>query len=62
MNWEALLAALVAGLLIWSLYSKVKNDPSAFSKDNLGKSFYSLGLLALALIALIAFCVMLLRV
>lgn len=61
MNWEGLVVALVIGFLLWNLYRGVKNKPEAFSKENTGKSFYTLGLLALSLIALITFCVILLR-
>lgn len=61
MNWEGLIAAVVAVLLIYSLYQRVKRDPAAFSKKNLLESSYVLGLLALALIGLIVFCVMLLK-
>lgn len=61
MNWEALVAALVAGLLVYSLYRQFRNSPEAFSKKNFSQGLYILGLLAIALIALIAFCVQMLK-
>lgn len=61
MNWEALVAALVAGLLIYFLFKQVKTNPEAFSKQNLAQGSYTLGLLAIALIGLITFCVLMLR-
>ena len=61
MNWEALVAALVAGLLVYNLYRSVKGNPNAFSTKNLAKGSYTLGLLAMALIGLIAFCVMIIK-
>lgn len=45
----------------WLIYRNIRYNPQAFSKENLGKSFYTLGLLALALIAFIALLVMLLK-
>lgn len=61
MNWEALVAALVAGLLIYSLFRSIRHNPEAFSKANLAKGSYTLGLLALALMGLILFCILLLK-
>ncbi|KPJ67579.1 MAG: hypothetical protein AMJ43_03620 [Coxiella sp. DG_40] len=45
----------------WLIYRNIKYNPQAFSKENLGKSFFTLGLLALALIAFIALLVVLLK-
>lgn len=61
MFWTGLVVALVAGFLIWSLYQKVQHDRQAFSKENMGRSFHDMGILALLLIMLIAFCVMMLK-
>ena len=61
MNWEAFVAALLAGFLVYNLYKRVKNSPDAFNKENLMQSTYILGLLALALMGLVAFCVIMLR-
>ena len=56
-----IIAILGSGLLIWLLFRAVKSSPDAFSKENMGKSFTTLGILALLLIAVIGFVVMMLR-
>lgn len=56
-----ILAILSAILIIWILFRTVKGDPQAFSKENMGKSFYTMGIVALILIAFVAFLVILLR-
>lgn len=48
-------------LLVWVLYRSIKSNPQAFSRENLSKSFSTLGLLALGLIALISLAVMFLK-
>ncbi len=58
---ENILAALAVTLLLFILYRGIKGQPQAFSRENLGKSFTTLGMLALILIALIAFAVLVLR-
>ena len=61
MFWTGFVVALIAIFLIWSLYQKVRHDRQAFSKENISKSFYDMGILALLLIILISFCVMMLK-
>lgn len=56
-----LLAIIIAGFFGWLMYRTVRNNPAAFSKENLGKSFYTVGLLTLGLIGFIALLVYLLR-
>ena len=56
-----ILALVMIGLAIWWLYRTVKNQPQLFTKDNLNKSIYTLGVLALVLIVFVAFLVMLVR-
>tara|TARA_R110000868_G_scaffold77482_3_gene221818 strand:+ start:248 stop:430 length:183 start_codon:yes stop_codon:yes gene_type:complete len=56
-----LLALVGAGLIGWILYRTVKNKPEQFSRENLTKSFSSMGFLALVLIAFVAFLVILTR-
>jgi hypothetical protein len=59
--WEQIL--LVVGMLgvgYWT-YTIIKRNPDSFSKENLGKSFYTMGLLAIILIAFIAVCIWLLK-
>ena len=61
MDWQKIVYLLGAAFFVWMGYRFVKNNPGSFSKENLSKSFYTTGLLALGLIALIAFCVWILR-
>jgi hypothetical protein len=56
-----ILMALGVTALLWLLYRGVQGNKEAYSKENLGKSFRTLGLLALLLIALIVFAVMALK-
>jgi hypothetical protein len=56
-----ILALLSAGLIIWVLYYRIKNDKQAFSQQNTMKSFSTMGWLALGLIIFVAFLVMLVR-
>jgi len=59
--WMKLFLILLTIFIGWLVYRNIRYNPQAFSKENLGKSFYTLGLLALALIAFIALLVMLLK-
>lgn len=52
---------LAAGLIVWLLYRSIKGRPEQFSRENLSKSFSTMGGLALVLIAFVAFLVFLLR-
>jgi len=54
-------SVLAIGLLVWLLYRGIRGNPEAFSAANLNKSFWTLGILTLILIAVIAFVVILLR-
>lgn len=56
-----LLAIIAACFLVWVLYRSIKGNPQAFSKDNLNKSFFTMGLLGLALIAIVAILALFLR-
>lgn len=55
------LGIAAAGLLIWYMFRVVKRDPQSFSKKNFSKSFYTMGLLALGLIAFVGLLVLMLR-
>jgi len=55
------LGLIGAGLIIWFLYRSIKGRPDLFSRENLGKSFSTMGILALILIAFVAMLVLLLR-
>lgn len=56
-----ILGIVGAGLIIWILYRSIKGRPELFSRENLAKSFSSMGFLALILIVFIAFLVFMLR-
>ena len=56
-----ILGLLAAGLIVWVLYRAIKGKPQMFSRENLGKSFSTMGLLGLLLIAFIALLVLMLR-
>lgn len=56
-----ILAIIGAGLIAWIIYRTVKGKPEQFSKENLNKSFSTMGVLALVLIAFIALLIFLLR-
>lgn len=49
------------GFLIWLMYRTIKGNPEAFSKENLGRSFTTVGFLALILIGVVGFTIFLLR-
>jgi len=56
-----LLLLIGAGLTIWWLVRSIRSNPEAFSKAVMNKSVYTMGILAIILIAFIAFCIMILR-
>ena len=56
-----LLALIGAGLIAWILYRTVKNKPEQFSRENLSKSFSTMGILAIILILFVAFLVLTVR-
>jgi hypothetical protein len=61
-GWSLILALIAAALMLWFMIRTIRQNPQAFSKENIGKSFYTIGILTLIIVAVIAFCVMLLRV
>lgn len=56
-----LILALTGIGAIFLLYQSIKHHPDFFSKENLSKSFFSMGVLALILIAVVGLVVVLLR-
>ncbi len=56
-----LLGLVGAGLIIWFLYRTIKGRPEQFSRENLSKSFSSMGILALILIGFVALLIVLVR-
>lgn len=61
MNWELILYVLVSAALLYFLYNAIRHQKDAFSSTNMLKTLYTLGLLALGLIAFIAYCVWMLK-
>lgn len=61
MNWTALLFLAAAFLMGWLLYRQIKGNPQSYSKENISKSIYTLGILALLMICFIAFLILMLR-
>ncbi len=58
------LQILIAGIglfFVWRIFQSMKNQPEAFSKEKMGKSFYTIGLLTLALIAFVGLMVLFIR-
>lgn len=57
----AIVSVLIIAYLLRNLYVMYKTKPDMFSAKSFGQSFYVTGILALFLIAAIAFTVMILR-
>jgi len=62
MEWGKLLFFIGAILMAVLLYRQIKSHPQVFSRENMGKSLFTLGILALLLICFIGFLVMMVRV
>lgn len=56
-----LLGALAAILVIWLTIRMIRGNPMAFNRESLSKSFFTIGVLTLMLIAFVAICVWILR-
>jgi len=52
-----LLALIGAAMIVWVIYRNIKGRPEQFSRDNLTKSFSTMGILALLLIGFVALLV-----
>ena len=50
----------IVAVAFW-LYRGVRANPKAFSKANMGKSFFTMGVLAIVLIAVVLICIWLLK-
>ena len=57
-SFYQLLGLVSAGFIGWIIYRSIKGKPEQFSRINLSKSFSSLGMLALGLIAFVALLVL----
>ncbi len=60
-HWTTILYAITAALLIWYLVRTVRHNPQAFSKENFGKSIYTMGLLTLLLLIVIFLGILFIR-
>jgi hypothetical protein len=56
-----ILGVVGAALIVWVIYTNIKNRPELFSRENLGKSFSSMGILALLLIGFVALLIFMVR-
>lgn len=56
-----LLALIGAAMIVWVIYRNIKGRPEQFSRENLTKSFSTMGVLALLLIGFVALLVYLSR-
>ncbi|MCC5792744.1 MAG: hypothetical protein JJT82_09100 [Legionellaceae bacterium] len=56
-----IMAIMGAVLVLFILFRVIKNQPERFSAENLNKSFGTMGILALILMAFIAVLVLMLR-
>ncbi|KTD52087.1 hypothetical protein Lqui_0931 [Legionella quinlivanii] len=56
-----ILGIAAAGLIVWYLYRTVKNRPELFSRENMSKSFGTMGVLAIILIAFVGFLILMLK-
>lgn len=56
-----ILGLIGAAIVVWILYRYVKAKPEQLSRESLAKSFSTMGLLALVLIAFVALLIMLVR-
>ena len=56
-----ILGLIGVGLVVWFTYRSIKGRPELFSRENLGKSFGTMGVLALILIVFIALLVLMVR-
>lgn len=56
-----ILGLIGAGLILFILYRTIKGSPEQFSKENINKSFSTMGFLALILIAFVGILILILR-
>ena len=56
-----ILGLISAALIVWVIYRAIKGRPEQFSKENLSKSFSTMGILGLLLIGFVALLVLMLR-
>jgi hypothetical protein len=56
-----ILGIMGAGMILFILYRSIKGKPELFNRENLNKSFFTMGVLALVLIAFISLMVIMVR-
>jgi threonine/homoserine/homoserine lactone efflux protein len=56
-----ILALIGACLIAWVTYRTIKGRPELFNRENMSKSFFSLGVLAITLIVFVALLVLIAR-
>ena len=61
MEWANLLYLAGVVLVVWVIYRLVRNRPDMFSRVNLGKSFYTMAILALILIVVVGLMIIMTR-
>jgi len=60
-NWWLLLYLVGAALMTWMAVRMIRNNPGTFSRENLSKSFTTMGILTLLMIGIIAVCIIILK-
>lgn len=60
-QWAKLLYIIGAIVVAGLIFMNIRSNPQAFSRENLGKSFWIVGILALLLIGFVALLVIWLR-
>ncbi len=60
-TFNQIMGILAAILIVFLLFRTIKGRPDLFSKANLNKSFLTMGVLAVGLIAFVALLIMLVR-
>lgn len=56
-----ILGLIGAGLILFYIYTTIKGRPELFSKQNLNKSFFIMGVLAIGLIGFVALLIIVVR-
>ena len=56
-----ILGLVGAGMILFILYRSIKGNPGQFSKENLSRSFFTMGILAIGLIGFVALLVLVVR-
>lgn len=54
-----ILGFIGAGLILFYIYTTIKSRPEQFSKQNLNKSFFTMGVLAIGLIGFVGLLIIL---